>query len=35
MNGEKVVPNTFEHLIRHEQLVADAVLFGSEKHDLD
>jgi aryl carrier-like protein len=31
MNGEKVVPNTFEHLIRHEKLVAEAVLFGSGK----
>ncbi|KAE9378310.1 acetyl-CoA synthetase-like protein [Stipitochalara longipes BDJ] len=31
MNGEKVVPNTFEQLIRHEKLVAEAVLFGSGK----
>jgi hypothetical protein len=31
MNGEKLVPNTFEHLIRHEKLVAEAVLFGSGK----
>jgi Phosphopantetheine attachment site len=31
MNGEKVVPNTFEHLLRHEKLVAEAVLFGSGK----
>jgi hypothetical protein len=31
MNGEKIVPNTFEHLIRHEKLVAEAVLFGSGK----
>jgi len=31
MNGEKVVPNTFEHLIRHDKLVAEAILFGSGK----
>ncbi|KUJ11100.1 putative NRPS-like enzyme [Mollisia scopiformis] len=31
MNGEKVVPNSFEHLIRHDKLVAEAVLFGSGK----
>jgi len=31
MNGEKIVPNTFEHLIRHQKLVAEAVLFGSGK----
>jgi len=31
MNGEKIVPNTFEHMIRHQKLVAEAVLFGSGK----
>ena len=31
MNGEKVVPNTFEHFIRNQTLVAEAVLFGSGK----
>jgi Phosphopantetheine attachment site len=31
MNGEKVVPNIFEQSIRHENLVAEAVLFGSGK----
>ncbi len=31
MNGGKVVPNTFEHLIRHEKLVPEAVSFWQRK----
>jgi len=34
MNGEKVVPNTFEHLIRHEAIVTEAVMFGNGKNRL-